>query len=135
MPGRTGVLGALAGDPEIRRRIAEKVTLEVETGATLKRALRAGLGVSLQSRAILGVEEDGGDGTDSGTGTGTGKDLLVRPIVSPTLTRRLYLVSSRMRLPSRAVAETKAVLLDIIRVVNQDGRWPGRFVESDLISR
>ncbi|HSK40948.1 MAG TPA: LysR substrate-binding domain-containing protein [Arenibaculum sp.] len=113
MPGRAAVLQALATDPEERRRIARKVSLEIEAATSLKRAVAAGIGVSLQSRALASRELAAGT-------------LVARDIVDPPMRRKLHLVSSRNRMASRAVIETRRLLIDTVRQANATGQWPGR---------
>jgi LysR family transcriptional regulator, nitrogen assimilation regulatory protein len=113
MPGRAAVLQALATDPEERRRIAQRVGLEIEAATSLKRAVAAGIGVTLQSRALALREIAAGT-------------LIAREIVDPPMRRKLHLVSSRNRMASRAVIETRRLLIDTVRRANASGQWPGR---------
>ena len=53
MPGRLVVMRALAADAEMRQKLTEKTSLEIEGVATLKRAVAAGLGCSIQSPAAV----------------------------------------------------------------------------------
>lgn len=115
MPGRTAVLQALANDQEVRRTIAEKVYLEIESAIPLKRAVAAGLGVTIQSPALAGGEIAGGE-------------LVARPVVEPTIVRSLLLVSSQMKTASRAVNEARRLMVDVVREAQANGRWPGRML-------
>jgi len=112
MPGRPSVLRTLVADNSARRRLIERTVLEVEGVTALKRTVIAGLGCSVQSAAI--AARDLVDGT-----------LIARPIVGPALTRSLYLVSSRSRTASRAVMETRRLLLETLRDAYRRGLWPG----------
>lgn len=118
MPGRAAVLQALATDPEDRRRIAQNVCLEIEAAASLKRAVAAGIGVSLQSPALVSRELAAGI-------------LVARNVVDPPMQRTLRLVSSRNRMASRAVIETRRLLVDTVRQANAAGEWPGRLYPAD----
>ncbi len=122
MPGRLMVMRALAADAEVRQRLAEKVHLEIEGASTLRRAIVAGLGCSLQSPAFAPREL--ADGT-----------LMARRVVDPSLPRTVYLVSSRTRMASRAVLETRRLLIAALQQAHATGQWPGRFHEGYLKSR
>ncbi|WP_372396402.1 LysR substrate-binding domain-containing protein [Azospirillum sp. HJ39] len=122
MPGRTAVLQALASDAAVRRAIAEKVHLEIESAIPLKRAVSAGLGVTVQSAALAGDEIASGE-------------LVARPVVNPSMGRTLYLVSSRIKTASRAVMEARRLMVDVVREAHAAGRWPGRWRDSHLETR
>ncbi|CAO3453543.1 LysR family transcriptional regulator [Azospirillum largimobile] len=122
MPGRTAVLQALASDAEVRNAIAAKVYMEIESAIPLKRAVSAGLGVTIQSAALAGDEIARGE-------------LVARPVVNPTMGRTLYLVSSRMKTASRAVVEARRLMIDVVREAQASGRWPGRLRDIHLETR
>jgi LysR family nitrogen assimilation transcriptional regulator len=80
--------------------------------ATLKRAVAAGLGCSIQSPAAVMREiEDG--------------SLVARRVTDPPLKRTVYLVSSKTRMASRAVIETHRLLVQTLRDAHATGLWPG----------
>ncbi|CAO3410129.1 LysR family transcriptional regulator [Azospirillum largimobile] len=122
MPGRTAVLQALASDAEVRNAIAAKVHMEIESAIPLKRAVSAGLGVTIQSAALAGDEIARGE-------------LVARPVVNPTMGRTLYLVASRMKTASRAVVEARRLMIDVVRDAQASGRWPGRLQDTYLETR
>lgn len=122
MPGRNAVLQALASDADVRRAIAENVYLEIESAIPLKRAVGAGLGVTVQSAALAGDELASGA-------------LIARPVVNPSMGRTLFLVSSRMKTASRAVVEARRLMIDVVREAQASGRWPGRLRDCHLDSR
>jgi LysR family nitrogen assimilation transcriptional regulator len=112
MPGRLVVLRALAADAELRQRLTDKTGLEIEGIATLKRAVAAGLGCSIQSAAAVARELANGS-------------LVARRVIDPPIRRTVYLMSSKTRMASRAVIETHRLLVQTVHDAHATGLWPG----------
>jgi LysR family transcriptional regulator, nitrogen assimilation regulatory protein len=112
MPGRLAVMRALVADAETRQKLTDKIGLEVEGVATLKRAVAAGLGCSIQSAAAVTRELESGS-------------LVARRVINPPVKRTVYLMSSKTRMASRAVIETHRLLVQTVREAHAAGLWPG----------
>jgi LysR family transcriptional regulator, nitrogen assimilation regulatory protein len=112
MPGRLVVLRALAANAELRQKLTDKTGLEIEGIATLKRAVAAGLGCSIQSAAAVARELKNGS-------------LVARRVIDPPIRRTVYLMSSKTRMASRAVIETHRLLVQTVRDAHATGLWPG----------
>ena len=110
-PGRQVVMKAMVGSPEARAAIGAHVDVEIEASATLKRMMIAGMGCCIHSAAF--AWEEIADGR-----------LVARPISDNPIRRSLYINSGRIRLGSRAVVETRRVLVEALRDARDTGRWP-----------
>lgn len=110
-PGRQVVMKALVDEPHARAVLGAHVRVEIEASNTLKRMLIAGMGCCVHSAAYAWDEITEGR-------------LVARPIVEPSLRRRLYVNSNRVRLGSRAVTETRRILLKQIGMAHRLGCWP-----------
>jgi LysR family nitrogen assimilation transcriptional regulator len=113
LPARSAALPALLGDSPTRDALAASVRFEVESLSALKAAVRLGLGCTLLSRPVVAREVADGE-------------FLAPRVVEPTLARTLYLLTSRLRMESRAVAETRRHLADALNEVRASGGWPSR---------
>lgn len=113
LPARSAALPALLGDSPMRDALAASVRFEVESLSALKAAVRLGLGCTLLSRPVVAREVAAGE-------------FLAPRVVQPTLARTLYLLTSRLRMESRAVAETRRHLADALNEVRTSGGWPSR---------
>ena len=102
---------ALARDRRRLRLLEETARLQVDSVETIEACLRAGLGATVGTALIFP------------TGA-SGQGLHSRPIVDPTLDRRLYLLEPAERPRTHAVEAVRAIAVDLIRRSLRSGRWP-----------
>ncbi len=97
----------------LRNQITPNPHLEIDSLFALKKALEAGLGCAILARSTV-LEEV------------KAKSVHARRIVEPRLNRTLAIVSLSDRPSTRAFVEVRAVVTDVIRQAEADGRWPGQ---------
>ncbi|MFB9950517.1 LysR family transcriptional regulator [Rhizobium puerariae] len=105
-----GSLRAIVDSHALRSKVKPSEMLEIDSLATLRKAMQHGIGCSILSRAS--VSEQLRVGT-----------LSARPIVSPELFRTLEQVSLKERPHSRAFEEVAKVLTSVILNQAQLGHW------------
>lgn len=118
-PGRKIVMHAILSDPEVQERVARKSIIELEGLSIMKQVILKGLGCCIHTRAFVAPEVRDGR-------------LIARPIVEPEIKRTVYLSGTRVRSASRAVMETRRVLLETVERAHADGVWPGIMLNSEV---
>lgn len=110
LPSRNHVLRKLVEWAAQQQDIKMNIRYELAGGWILKSAVAAGLGDTIIGRAAV---------TDDDLDT----QLAVRPIVSPTLERRLVLVQSEIRQTAPAVNLVTKLLCELVREISDETIW------------
>jgi len=105
-----GSLRAIVDSAALRSKLKSTEMLEIDSLATLRKAMIHGIGCSILSRASI-IEQ-----LDAGT-------LSARSITFPDLTRTLEQVALKERPRNRAFEEVSKILTDVILEQAESGRW------------
>jgi LysR family nitrogen assimilation transcriptional regulator len=104
----------------LRNQINPSPTLEIDSLNAMRVALEAGLGCAILARATIA----------SALAVGT---IHARRIVAPALTRELHIISLADRPKTRAFAEVRGALVEVVHKEVDCGRWQAKAIRRPTV--